>query len=188
MCVCLQQSLNAVMGINSCTGPPMVISRGCTGGHLCCTALPLPRWENTLCLYWEAFSGFLLQKWWQKMWLSFTNCSSATALDLPLCGGGLQRLWCGGCPWLVQAWLGWLLSNAGRDAWKKGKCKRLSAKPLVSNYPHPNLLWATTPSNGACRRSWKEKLCFQQNLNLPPIFQRVTSCTYHNYVYSLEGS
>lgn len=167
MCVRLQQGLNAVMGINSCTGPPMVISRECAGGHLCCTALPLPRWENTLCLYWEAFSGFLLQKWWQKMWLSFTNCPSPTALDLPL--GRLQ-------------------SNAGRDAWKKGKCKRLSAKPLVSNYAHPNLLWATTPSNGERRRSWKEKLCFQQNLNLPPIFQRVTSCTYHNYVYCLEGS
>ena len=79
-------------------------------------------------------------------------------------------------------------SDAGTDAWNKGKCKLLSARPSAHNCPHPDLLRATARSNRECRRNQKEKLCFQKNLNLSPVFQRVMRCTYHNYVYSLEGS
>lgn len=52
--------------------------------------------------------------------------------------------------------------------------------------PHSDLLWA--PRHGESRRSWKEKLHFQQNLNLPLVFQRVMRCTYCNCTQSLKGS
>lgn len=46
----------------------------------------------------------------------------------------------------------------------------------------------TAPSNKQCRRKWLKKPCFQQNLRLSCIIQRVMRCTYCNYICFVDSS
>lgn len=143
-----------------------------------CTALPLLRGENTLRLNGETLPLRLLVA---KMVAEEVTVLHWLPWSFLYMGVDCSHFgpWFSGCPGWHKPY--WFQSNAGRDIWNKGKCKILSARPSVHD-----LLWATAPSNGQCRGNQKEKLCFQQN----PIclYFRVMRYTYHNPIYSFEGS
>lgn len=65
--------------------------------------------------------------------------------------------------------------------------KTLSERPLVYCWVHFHLLLPyISQQQREYRRNWLEKPCFQQNLRLPCVIQRVMRCTYCNYVCFVE--
>lgn len=133
------------------------------------TISPASCWSNGVtrslaALHW-LFQTILVWGWWVLV-TSVLGVVASPGLDKPDWLGSSQML---------EEILG-----------TKGTTKHCLQGLLEHDCPHPNLFWA--PSHGEGRRSWKEKPHFQQNLNLPPVFQRVTRCTFCNCTHSLKGS